>query len=130
MKNNSSKFNNNNIRSQNSSFHSNGDSIIEKIQDQTNQNEVDKTFELGQEDLSHLKSDNFVDSVGIEYQNLMNEMGPNGGQRLPSAIKPSNFSDGKSNTLNNPTTIHISSNLDTLEQKIKELRQKRDSIIL
>jgi myosin heavy subunit len=125
MKNKSAKFNNR--IGTNNSFHSQADSIPEKIADTSKINDIDRSFDIEQEDLTNLRNDNFVESVGIEYQNLMNEMAPKG--RLPSGIKPSNFAEKDTSktkaTLNNPTTIQISSNLDSLEQKIIELRQKR-----
>lgn len=121
----SHKFNNN-VDITNNSFHSKVDSIPDQLNEPSQHNEIDKTMDIGQEDLTKYKNDNFVESVGIEYQNLMNEMNQKG--RLQSGVKPSPMSmesNQKKSILNKPTTIQISSNLDTLEQKIQELRQKR-----
>jgi hypothetical protein len=113
----SQKFNN-----VNTSYQEENSLIPEKIEEPS---KVDRTMDIGQEDLTKYKNDNFVESVGIEYQNLMNEMGQDG-NRIQSAFKPSTFVENKGKSvLNKPTTIQISSNLDTLEQRIVELRQKR-----
>lgn len=49
-------------------------------------NDIDRTLDIGQESLGNLKEENFVESMGVEYQNLMNEM--KSGSRKPSAMKP------------------------------------------
>lgn len=68
--------------------------------------------------------------MGVEYQNLMNEM--KSGSRKPSAMnqksnEPLKLSVIKESqlSLNKPTTIHIASNLDEIEQKLVEIRKKR-----
>lgn len=86
--------------------------------------EVEPSLNIENEDLSRFRNENFVESVGVEYGNLVRELGTGRKkseiERIGSAVV-----NGEGGEDEEKFSV-INSNIDELEQQLINLRKKRE----
>jgi len=118
-----SKFNNNNLEDE--------QELSKKIEE-VNEEIVEQSLDLQKEDLKDYNHNkDFVESVGVEYQDLMNQMGDSRqkeSKKILSNVEESmnnNVSFIQGNQEAKEKCEVIKSNIDDLEEKLAQLRAKK-----